>query len=423
MKLAARAESSLVSHHHIKLPMSVLNAAEISGLRYPLIFLVDDKHFCSVKDFTDTEGVVDVHPSLGYGPERVLKVESVQLVQANHVKFRIEDVFWNQIPEIEKHALLEYQVRNYLFLQTGMEVQLVYLNRTFTFVVEEMFPCSPGLIQNCDLSTEIVCVHTDELPLGVEEISVGFERRLEFTSLSPQVFKLENPEQKELTISCFAQSGDCSMYVVRGHHSEPWQGDFDFCSQNSIAEGKLTISAGDGCQCAISIVPHDSTTVCTFQVAAAADNDSAVSRPNACELSYPQCPNCTREIRGNLDMHMMQCHRFVWFCQECQVPVRANAVKKHQVLAHALFSCRGCGDALVQKDMVMHSRTACPNRHATCGFCPMRLLGSDLDGHEMNCGSRQTFCRICSASLIRRGLGEHMRAVHGREVEMVDYTS
>lgn len=163
-----------------------------------------------------------------------------------------------------------------------------------------------------------------------------------------------------------------------------------------------------------------------------------------------QCPNCLKQIPGNLQLHEVACFRKKkctcgelfngpipsthWHCDVCGPSVHGNSTlhkMKHQKIYHQQpYQCDQCHSTRAYASLIelvtTHRATTCPQKLHECIFCHMILPQGEetyqdrfhnLTHHESDCGNKTTECFQCGKVVKTRDMASHAQMHYMDKVE------
>jgi hypothetical protein len=426
--------------------------------------------YVGVQDFTAPPGTVSVPlsllRSLHVSDGAKLRLTNVRLQKATHVVLRPLTRGWSRLPDLERRALLEFQLRKHTFLVQDSELSFSYHPHlpTFRFRVVETKPQSVVSITDADLATEILpyepdsgmedaeptstttasasattaiassASHVECAKLSVDEPVIG---RVSAGSVLCYEFDVKDPHV-HVEIDLKSSAGEADLYVLSSADAEVQSGVcvdagwHTWAAQSRGASKSLTLSAADPLFAPgllqIGVRAYDSDTSFTLTVherqaaatstghqlgSAAAATSSSMSSPAAFPADSSVCPTCRSVVSAkSMAMHSVQCARLNCICSQCGVCMKVNERDKHMALVHSLYTCL-CGVQLQQADLIAHRRSSCALRLVSCQYCPLWVTASERGAHQFECGMLRSHCSLCADAIQRKMMRRHLVKAHG----------
>jgi len=447
-------------------------AAESAGpIVSPLVY------YSGVQDFTAPQYTVSVPKallrSLGLTDGAKLRLTNVNLVRATHIVLRPLTRGWSRLPDLERRALLEFQLRKHQFLVQDSELSFSYHPHlpTFRFRVVETRPQPVVSILDADVATEILPFEEageadmeddttstaaassaaaaaapassgESQPLAELKAEEPISGHLTASRMARFAFPVSDPNVR-VEIELKSTAGDADLYVLSAGDADAQAGvDVDLAwhtwSVQSRSNAKvLTLSAAGAqfsvgaLQIGVRAYAADASFTLTvheragddaksggYQLGTAASSSAALAAAaDGSSVAVPAdstvCPTCKSVISSRaLAMHSVQCARLNCVCGACGVTLRTNERDKHMALVHGSYTCL-CGVQLQQAAMIEHRRSTCPLRLVPCLYCPLRLVVAERGPHQHECGTQRSLCTQCGDSIQRKIIRRHLVKAHG----------
>ena len=235
------------------LPKDFLEPLLDFGASSPMIFEItfsSHSHVVSVESFEAAPGTIQLSHA-GCIELRATENNNVtvsllkDIPRASFASFTPLREEWFDIPEEERLALLEFELRKLLFLRQNSVLRMQYLANEFDFRVSKLEPAQISLIVNTELTTEVTSPDIlRKVPVDIldEGKSIPFDLN-EGTS-----FRFFDFEVKDVSltyiVSCEFLIGDGVLF---GSFSDVFPNTiaFQFCSDERAQESELCLSSSD----------------------------------------------------------------------------------------------------------------------------------------------------------------------------------
>ncbi len=411
-------------------------------------------HYVGVLDFTAPQYTVSVPQSLlralHVSDGAKLRLTNVHLSRAMAVTLRPLTRGWARLPELERRALLEFQLRRHTFLVQDSELSFSYHAHlpTFRFRVVETKPEPVVSITDTDIATEILPFEEDASMLDEERetaaagsssqkataaaassstaaasstsafpVPAGHLPKLTADeSVTGRVaanlilrfeYSVSDPNTR-LTIQLKSSSGEADLYVLSSGDAEAQNGvdvEVDWFTWNAQGKGaskSLTFSAADarfgtgtmqigvrayGADAEFSLVVHESN-----------DGSKGVSAGYQLgSISASISPSTDPAAAVPADSTV---------CPTCRAVISSKALAMHSVQCARLNCvCKDCGAVMKTSEREKH--TALAHATYTC-LCGVQLQQAAMVEHRRNvCALRLCSCLYCPLKLVVAERGAH----------------
>jgi len=124
------------------------------------------------------------------------------------------------------------------------------------------------------------------------------------------------------------------------------------------------------------------------------------------EQSMTNCQHCNRDVPSGIHvLHSLHCARFIVNGQKSQEPVPDAEAREAPV--PYLTLCTVCKNTVETSFLANHIENECPRRTLPCEYCEIDCLVSNLEEHELYCGSRTESCDKCGRFILIRLMKDH----------------
>lgn len=131
-------------------------------------------------------------------------------------------------------------------------------------------------------------------------------------------------------------------------------------------------------------------------------------------MELERCEHCKKYISSvNLVMHVAHCQRNIQMCRTCGEPVSKVNWQEHQE-DHKPVKCDRCGKEISKASLENHIANSCLKREVACVYCGLDMSFSELNNHEVYCGSRTEPCETCKKFVMIKDIPSHVCDGSGR---------